>query len=401
MTKSNTHKAGRHFLQVPGPTNIPDRVLQAMAFPAMDHRGPDFQNLSNNILKKVKLIFKSEDPVVIFPSAGTGAMEASLANTLSEGDKVLMFETGHFATEWCQAARRYKLDVDFVPGDWRTGVDPKIVEKKLNEDKNHEIKAVLVTHNETSTGIKSQVEEVRKAIDSAKHPALFLVDTISSLGSYNYDHQKWKVDVTVGGSQKGLMCPPGLSFNAISPKALEAYKKSNLTKSYFDWGQMLENNKNGFYPYTPAVNLLYALNEAVDMLLEEGLENVFKRHKRHADATRIAVETWGLEILAKNPIERSDSITAIMTPEGHDSDSLRKIIYDNYNMSLGTGLNKVKGRVFRIGHMGDLNDLTLAGTLSGVEMGLSQSGIPFKKGGVMAALDFLSKEWAISLGCLS
>ena len=391
MSKSNIYKAGRHFLQVPGPTNIPDRVLQAMAFPAMDHRGPDFQNLSNNILKKVKLIFKSEDPVVIFPSAGTGAMEASLANTLSEGDKILMFETGHFATEWCQAARRYKLDVDFVPGDWRTGVDPKIVEKKLNEDKNHEIKAVLVTHNETSTGIKSQVEEVRKAIDSAKHPALFMVDTISSLGSYNYDHQKWKVDVTVGGSQKGLMCPPGLSFNAISPKALEAYKKSNLTKSYFDWGQMLENNKNGFYPYTPAVNLLYALNEAVDMLLEEGLENVFKRHKRHADATRIAVETWGLEILAKNPIERSDSITAIMTPEGHDSDNLRKIIYDNYNMSLGTGLNKVKGRVFRIGHLGDLNDLTLAGTLSGVEMGLNQSGIPFKKGGVMAALDFLSK----------
>ena len=391
MTKANIYKAGRHFLQVPGPTNIPDRVLQAMAFPAMDHRGPDFQNLSNSILKKVKLIFKSEDPVVIFPSAGTGAMEASLANTLSEGDKILMFETGHFATEWCQAARRYKLDVDFVPGDWRTGVDPKIVEKKLNEDKNHEIKAVLVTHNETSTGIKSQVEEVRKAIDSAKHPALFMVDTISSLGSYNYDHQKWKVDVTVGGSQKGLMCPPGLSFNAISPKALEAYKKSNLTKSYFDWGQMLENNKNGFYPYTPAVNLLYALNEAVDMLLEEGLENVFKRHKRHADATRIAVETWGLEILAKNPIERSDSITAIMTPEGHDSDNLRKIIYDNYNMSLGTGLNKVKGRVFRIGHLGDLNDLTLAGTLSGVEMGLKQSGIPFKKGGVMAALDFLSK----------
>mgnify|MGYP003968238207 FL=1 len=391
MTNSNIYKAGRHFLQVPGPTNIPDRVLQAMAFPAMDHRGPDFQNLSNSILKKVKLIFKSEDPVVIFPSAGTGAMEASLANTLSEGDKILMFETGHFATEWCQAARRYKLDVDFVPGDWRTGVDPRIVEKKLNEDKNHEIKAVLVTHNETSTGIKSQVEEVRKAIDSTKHPALFMVDTISSLGSYNYDHQKWKVDVTVGGSQKGLMCPPGLSFNAISPKALEAYKKSNLTKSYFDWGQMLENNKNGFYPYTPAVNLLYALNEAVDMLLEEGLENVFKRHKRHADATRIAVETWGLEILAKNPIERSDSITAIMTPEGHDSDNLRKIIYDNYNMSLGTGLNKVKGRVFRIGHLGDLNDLTLAGTLSGVEMGLNQSGIPFKKGGVMAALDFLSK----------
>ena len=391
MTKSNTYKAGRHFLSVPGPTNIPDRVLQAMAFPAMDHRGPDFQNLSNNILKKIKLIFKSEDPVVIFPSAGTGAMEASLANTLSEGDKILMFETGHFATEWCQAARRYKLDVDFIPGDWRTGADPKIVEKKLSEDKNHEIKAVLVTHNETSTGIKSQVEEVRKAIDSTNHPALFMVDTISSLGSYNYEHQKWKIDVTVGGSQKGLMSPPGLSFNAISPKALEAYKKSNLTKSYFDWGQMLENNKSGFYPYTPAVNLLYALNEAVDMLLEEGLENVFKRHKRHADATRIAVEAWGLEILAKNPIERSNSITAIMVPDGHDSDNLRKIIYDNYNMSLGTGLNKVKGKVFRIGHLGDLNDLTLAGTLSGVEMGLKQSGIPFKKGGIMAALDFLSK----------
>ena len=391
MIKSNSHKAGRHFLQVPGPTNIPDRVLQAMAFPAMDHRGPDFQNLSFNVLKKIKLIFKSEDPVVIFPSAGTGAMEASLANTLSEGDKILMFETGHFATEWCQAARRYRLDVDFIPGDWRTGADPKIVEKKLSEDKNHKIKAVLVTHNETSTGIKSQVEEVRKAIDSSNHPALFMVDTISSLGSYNYDHQKWKVDVTVGGSQKGLMCPPGLSFNAISPKALEAYKKSKLTKSYFDWGQMLDNNKNGFYPYTPAVNLLYALNEAVDMLLEEGLENVFKRHKRHADATRIAVEAWGLEILARNPIERSDSITAIMVPDGHDSDNLRKIIYDNYNMSLGTGLNKVKGKVFRIGHMGDLNDLTLAGTLSGVEMGLKKSGIPFNKGGIMAALDFLSK----------
>ena len=391
MIKSNSHKAGRHFLQVPGPTNIPDRVLQAMAFPAMDHRGPDFQNLSFNVLKKIKLIFKSEDPVVIFPSAGTGAMEASLANTLSEGDKILMFETGHFATEWCQAARRYRLDVDFIPGDWRTGADPKIVEKKLSEDKNHKIKAVLVTHNETSTGIKSQVEEVRKAIDSSNHPALFMVDTISSLGSYNYDHQKWKVDVTVGGSQKGLMCPPGLSFNAISPKALEAYKKSKITKSYFDWGQMLDNNKNGFYPYTPAVNLLYALNEAVDMLLEEGLENVFKRHKRHADATRIAVEAWGLEILARNPIERSDSITAIMVPDGHDSDNLRKIIYDNYNMSLGTGLNKVKGKVFRIGHMGDLNDLTLAGTLSGVEMGLKKSGIPFNKGGIMAALDFLSK----------
>jgi len=391
MAKSNTYKAGRHFLQVPGSTNIPDRVLRAMDFPAMDHRGPKFQELSKRILDRVKLIFKSTDPVIIFPSAGTGAMEASIANTLSEGDKILMFETGHFATEWCQAARRYKLNVDFVPGDWRTGADPKIVEQKLEADKKHEIKAVLVTHNETSTGIKSRVEEIRKVIDKLDHPALFMVDTISSLGSYNYEHQKWKVDVTVGGSQKGLMCPPGLSFNVISNKALEAYKKSKILKSYWDWGQMLENNKNGFYPYTPAVNLLYGLNEAINMLLEEGLDNVFDRHKRHADATRLAVEAWGLEILAKNPIERSDSITAIMVPDGYDSDNLRKIIYDNYDMSLGTGLNKVKGKVFRIGHMGDLNDLMLVGTLAGVEMGLKQSGIPFKPGGIMIAMDFLSK----------
>ena len=391
MSKSNTHKAGRHFLQVPGSTNIPDRVLRAIDAPAMDHRGPKFQDLSKRILERIKLIFKSTDPVVIFPSAGTGAMEAALANTLNEGDKILMFETGHFATEWCQAAQRYRINVDFVPGDWRTGADPKIVEQKLLADKKHEIKAVLVTHNETSTGIKSRVEEIRKAIDKANHPALFMVDTISSLGSYNYEHQKWKVDVTVGGSQKGLMCPPGLSFNVISNKALEAYKNSKIVKSYWHWGQMLENNKLGFYPYTPAVNLLYGLNEAINMLLEEGLENVFARHKRHADATRLAVQAWGLEILAKNPVERSDSITAIMVPEGHDSDNLRKIIYDNYDMSLGTGLNKVKGKVFRIGHMGDLNDLMLAGTLAGVEMGLKQSGIPFKPGGIMTALDFLSK----------
>jgi len=391
MNKSNTYRAGRHFLQVPGPTNIPDRILRAMDAPCMDHRGPKFQELSKNILERIKLIFKSSDPVVIYPSAGTGAMEASLVNTLNEGDKILMFETGEFATQWAQAAKRFKINVDFVSLDWRTGADPNIVKEKLLADKNKEIKAVLVTHNETSTGIKSRVEEIRKAIDEANHPALFMVDTISSLGSYNYEHQKWKVDVTVGGSQKGLMLPPGISFNAISPKALEAYKNSKMPKSYFDWGQMLENNKNGFYPYTPATNLLYGLNEAINMLLEEGLENVFARHKRHAEATRLAVEAWGLEILAKNPIERSDSITAIMVPKGHDSDSLRKIIYDNYDMSLGTGLNKVKGKVFRIGHMGDLNDLTLAGTLAGVEMGLKQSGISYKNGGVMAVLDFLSK----------
>ena len=391
MTKSNTYKAGRHFLQVPGPTNIPDRVLRAMDLPAMDHRGPKFADLSKSILERTKLIFKSTDPVIIFPSAGTGAMEAAIANTLNEGDKVLMFETGHFATEWCQAAQRYKLNVDFVPSEWRTGADPKIVEQKLLADKNHEIKAVLVTHNETSTGIASRVEEIRKAIDATKHPALFMVDTISSLGSFNYEHQKWKVDVSVGGSQKGLMLPPGLSFNVVSNKALEAYKNSKLTKSYFDWGQMIENNKNGFYPYTPAVNLLYGLNESINMLLEEGLENVFARHTRHAEATRIAVHAWGLEILAKNPVERSNSITAIMVPTGHDSDNLRKIILDNYDMSLGTGLAKIKGKVFRIGHLGDFNDLMLAGTLAGVEMGLKQSGIPFKPGGIMKALDFLSK----------
>jgi alanine-glyoxylate transaminase/serine-glyoxylate transaminase/serine-pyruvate transaminase len=391
MTKSNTYKAGRHFLQIPGPTNIPDRVIRAMDFPAMDHRGPKFADLLKSILERTKLIFKSTDPVIIFPSTGTGAMEAAIVNTLNEGDKVLMFETGHFATEWCRAAQRYKLNVDFVPSEWRTGADPKIVEQKLLADKNHEIKAVLVTHNETSTGIASRVEEIRKAIDATKHPALFMVDTISSLGSFNYEHQKWKVDVSVGGSQKGLMLPPGLSFNVVSNKALEAYKNSKLTKSYFDWGQMIENNKNGFYPYTPAVNLLYGLNESINMLLEEGLENVFARHARHAEATRIAVHAWGLEILAKNPVERSNSITAIMVPAGHDSDNLRKIILDNYDMSLGTGLAKIKGKVFRIGHLGDFNDLMLAGTLAGVEMGLKQSGIPFKPGGIMKALDFLSK----------
>ena len=390
MSISNTYKAGKHFLQVPGPTNIPDRILRAMDAPTIDHRGPKFAALSKSVLERIKLIFKSTDPVVIYPSAGTGAMEASLVNTLNEGDKIIMFETGEFARQWYQAAERFKINVDYISGDWRTGADPKIVKEKLLADKKNEIKAVLVTHNETSTGIKSRVEEIRKAIDEANHPALFMVDTISSLGSYNYEHQKWKVDVTVAGSQKGLMLPPGMSFNAISNKALEAYKNSKMPKSYFDWGQMLENNKSGFYPYTPATNLLYGLNESINMLLEEGLDNVFARHKRLADATRLAVEAWGLEILAKNPIERSDSITAIMVPDGHDSDNLRKIIYDNYNMSLGTGLNKVKSKVFRIGHLGDLNDLSLMGALAGVEMGLKQSGIPYKSGGIMAAIDFLS-----------
>jgi alanine-glyoxylate transaminase/serine-glyoxylate transaminase/serine-pyruvate transaminase len=391
MPKSNSFKPGKHFLQIPGPTNVPDRVLRAMDYPTIDHRGPDFAELAKRVLDRIKLIFKTSEPVVIYPGSGTGAWEAAIVNTLSEGDKVLMFETGQFSSLWWEIAKKFKLNIDFVPGDWRTGADPAIVEKKLKEDTNKEIKAVFVVHNETSTGVASRIGDIRKAIDNAKHPALFFVDTISSLASIDYRHEEWKVDVTVGGSQKGLLLPPGLSFNAISSKALEASKTSNLPKSYWDWKPMLENNKSGYFPYTPATNLLYGLDEAINMLLEEGLENVFERHNRHAEATRKAVEAWGLEILCKNPKEYSSSLTAVLVPEGHDADALRKIILDEYNMSLGTGLNKVKGKIFRIGHLGDFNDLMLAGTLAGVEMGLKKSGIPFKTGGIMAALDFLSK----------
>jgi alanine-glyoxylate transaminase/serine-glyoxylate transaminase/serine-pyruvate transaminase len=391
MPKSNSFKPGKHFLQIPGPTNVPDRVLRAMDYPTIDHRGPDFAELAKRVLDRIKLIFKTSEPVVIYPGSGTGAWEAAIVNTLSEGDKVLMFETGQFSSLWWEIAKKFKLNIDFVPGDWRTGADPAIVEKKLKEDTNKEIKAVFVVHNETSTGVASRIGDIRKAIDNAKHPALFFVDTISSLASIDYRHEEWKVDVTVGGSQKGLLLPPGLSFNAISSKALEAHKTSNLPKSYWDWKPMLENNKSGYFPYTPATNLLYGLDEAINMLLEEGLENVFERHNRHAEATRKAVEAWGLEILCKNPKEYSSSLTAVLVPEGHDADALRKIILDEYNMSLGTGLNKVKGKIFRIGHLGDFNDLMLAGTLAGVEMGLKKSGIPFKAGGIMAALDFLSK----------
>jgi alanine-glyoxylate transaminase/serine-glyoxylate transaminase/serine-pyruvate transaminase len=391
MPKSNSFKPGKHFLQIPGPTNVPDRVLRAMDYPTIDHRGPDFAELAKRVLDRIKLIFKTSEPVVIYPGSGTGAWEAAIVNTLSEGDKVLMFETGQFSSLWWEIAKKFKLNIDFVPGDWRTGADPAIVEKKLKEDTNKEIKAVFVVHNETSTGVASRIGDIRKAIDNAKHPALFFVDTISSLASIDYRHEEWKVDVTVGGSQKGLLLPPGLSFNAISSKALEAHKTSNLPKSYWDWKPMLENNKSGYFPYTPATNLLYGLDEAINMLLEEGLENVFERHNRHAEATRKAVEAWGLEILCKNPKEYSSSLTAVLVPEGHDADALRKIILDEYNMSLGTGLNKVKGKIFRIGHLGDFNDLMLAGTLAGVEMGLKKSGIPFKTGGIMAALDFLSK----------
>ena len=389
MAISNTIRPGRHFLQIPGPTNVPDRVLRAMDYPTIDHRGPDFAELGLRVLDRIKLIFKTSEPVIIFPASGTGAWEAAMVNTLSAGDKILMFETGHFSTLWYDIAHKFKLEIDFVKGDWRTGVDPNIVESKLKEDTEKKIKAVCAVHNETSTGVTSRIGEIRKAMDNADHPALLFVDTISSLGSIDYRHEEWKVDVTVGGSQKGLLLPPGLSFNAISSKALDAYKNSDLPKSYWDWEPMIENNKKGYFPYTPATNLLYGLDEAINILTEEGLENVFNRHIRFAEATRIAVNAWGLEILCKNPKEYSSSLTAVLVPEGHDADSLRKIILDDYNMSLGTGLAKVAGKVFRIGHLGDFNELMLAGTLSGVEMGLMKSKIPFNKGGILKALEYL------------
>ena len=389
MAISNTIRPGRHFLQIPGPTNVPDRVLRAMDYPTIDHRGPDFAELGLRVLDRIKLIFKTSEPVIIFPASGTGAWEAAMVNTLSAGDKILMFETGHFSTLWYDIAHKFKLEIDFVKGDWRTGVDPNIVESKLKEDTEKKIKAVCAVHNETSTGVTSRIGEIRKAMDNADHPALLFVDTISSLGSIDYRHEEWKVDVTVGGSQKGLLLPPGLSFNAISSKALDAYKNSDLPKSYWDWEPMIENNKKGYFPYTPATNLLYGLDEAINILTEEGLENVFNRHNRFAEATRIAVNAWGLEILCKNPNEYSSSLTAVLVPDGHDADSLRKIILDNYNMSLGTGLAKVASKVFRIGHLGDFNELMLAGTLSGVEMGLMKSKIPFNKGGILKALEYL------------
>ena len=391
MSKSNSLRPGKHLLQIPGPTNIPDRVLRAMSYPTIDHRGPDFAEITKRVLDRLKGIFKTTQPVIMYPASGTGAWEAAIVNTLNPKDKVLMFETGQFSYLWAEQAKKLSLDVELVPGDWRHGIDHKVVEQKLSQDKDHKIKALLVLHNETATGITNNIGNIRKAMDSAKHPALLLVDTISSLASIDYRHDEWKVDVTVCGSQKGLLLPPGLSFNAISQKALEAHSRSTMQKAYWDWKPMLENNKNGFFPYTPATNLIFGLDEALNMLMEEGLENIFKRHTRLAEATRIAVKAWGLEILAKNPEEYSNTITAILLPEGYDSDSLRKVILDEYNMSLGMGLNKIKGKVFRIGHLGDFNDLMLAGALAGVEMGLKKSKIPFKSGGLMAAIDYLSK----------
>jgi len=385
-------KSGRHFLQIPGPTNVPDRILRAMSRPTIDHRGPEFSRLARESFDGLRQVFRTSSPVVIYPSSGTGAWEAALVNTLSPGDRVLMFDIGHFATLWRSMAGRLGLQVDFVPGDWRHGVDPAMVESKLAEDRAHSIKAVAVVHNETSTGVTSRVAEVRKRMDRVGHPALLLVDTISSLASIDYRHDEWGVDVTVGCSQKGLMLPPGLGLNAISQKALAASKSARLTRSYWDWEPMIRDNTAGFFPYTPATNLLYGLREALHMLFEEGLENVFARHSRHAEATRLAVRTWGLDVVCLDPAEYSGSITALMMPEGYDADALRKVILDRYDLSLGTGLGKLKGKVFRIGHLGDFNDLMLAGTLSGVEMGLALAGVPFTRGGVAAALDFLSSK---------
>ena len=385
-----TTRAGRHFLQIPGPTNVPDRVLRAMDLPTIDHRGPDFARMASAVLEGLKPIFKTEGHVVIYPASGTGAWEAALVNTLSPGDRVLMFETGHFATLWRGIAERLGLEVDFVPGDWRRGVDPAAVEARLAEDGAHTIKALCCVHNETSTGVTSRIGAVRQAMDAAGHPALLMVDTISSLASIDYFHDDWGVDVTVAGSQKGLMLPPGLSFNAISDKALKASESARLPRSYWRWEEMLDPNASGFFPYTPATNLLYGLHEAIAMLMEEGLDQVFARHDRHAEAARRAVRAWGLELLCLNPEEYSSSLTAVLLPEGHDADAFREVVLEHYDMSLGAGLTRLKGKVFRIGHLGDFNDLMLAGTLSGVEMGLVRAGVPHRRGGVQAALDYLA-----------
>jgi alanine-glyoxylate transaminase/serine-glyoxylate transaminase/serine-pyruvate transaminase len=356
----------------------------------IDHRGPEFARLGHEVLDGLRTIFRTDEPVVIFPSSGTGAWEAALVNTLSPGDRVLMFETGQFATLWRAMATKLGLEVEFVPGDWRHGVDPDALEARLSEDRLHTIKAVCAVHNETSTGVTSRVPELRRAIDRARHPALFLVDTISSLASMDYRHQEWGVDVTVGGSQKGLMLPPGLGFNAISAKALEAARSARLPKSYWDWAGMLEANRAGFFPYTPGTNMLYGLREAIAMLHEEGLENVFARHARHGEATRIAARGWGLEIVCLDPREYSNSLTALYVPDGVDADAFRETILEHFDMSLGTGLGRLKGRVFRIGHLGDFNDLLLVGTLGGVQMGLAIAGIPHGDG-VSPALEYLAR----------
>lgn len=387
-----TVHTGRHFLQIPGPTNVPDRVLRAIDSPTIDHRGPEFVDLGHAVLDGIKTIFKTTNPVIIFPASGTGAWESALVNVLQAGDKVLMNETGQFSTLWFKLAKRLELDIEVIPGDWRRGADPVKIEERLAADTGHEIKAVCVVHNETSTGSLSRIKVIRDAIDRAGHPALYMVDTISSLASADYRHDEWGVDVTVSGSQKGLMLPPGLSFVAVSDRAIKASETGGMPRSYWRWDEMIEQNAKGVFPYTPATNLLYGLKEAITMLHEEGLDNVFARHTRHGEATRRAVATWGLENLCLVPEEFSPVLTTVVMPDGSDADALRRLILEKFDMSLGTGLGKVAGKVFRIGHLGHFNDLTLAGTLSGVEMGLRLFGMDNAKGGVDAALEYLADQ---------
>jgi alanine-glyoxylate transaminase/serine-glyoxylate transaminase/serine-pyruvate transaminase len=392
-----TLHTGRHFLQIPGPTNVPDRVLRAMDMPTMDHRGVEFAELGHTVLDGIKRIFRTKQPVIIYPSSGTGAWEAAIVNALSPGDKVLMAETGQFAMLWLDIARKFKLDVEFLPTDWRRGADVNQIEAKLAADRQHEIKAVCVVHNETSTSCVTHPLEVRKALDRTNHPALLMVDTISGLASLEYEHDAWGIDISVAGSQKGMMLPAGLSFNAVSEKALAASKANASLRSYWDWHDMITYNKLGTFPYTPAANLLFALKEAIAMLEEEGLDNVFARHKRHGAATRAAVKAWGLELVCLDPHSYSSALTAVMVGEGHDADAFRKVVLDNFDMSLGTGLGKLKGKAFRIGHLGHFNDLMLMGTLSGVEMGLDLAKVPHRSGGVLAAMEALKGRDVVTM----
>ena len=389
---NKNYMPGKHFLQLPGPSNVPDRILRAMDYPTIDHRGPEFSNLANDCLEGIKTIFKTKSNVIIYPASGTGAWEAALVNTLNEDDLVLMVETGHFASLWNKMAHRLGIKTEFLKTDWQRGAMPEKIYERLKKDTEHQIKAICVVHNETSTGCTSRIKEVRDAINSANHDALLMVDTISGLASMEYKHDEWGIDVTVSGSQKGLMLPPGLSFNAISEKAIKISKKSGMRRSYWDWEEQIEANRSGSFPYTPATNLLYGLKEAIKMLHEEGLEKVFKRHDRHAKATRLAVQAWGLEVLCKEERDYSSVLTAVVLPETHNADNLRRIILENFNMSLGNGLSKLSGKVFRIGHLGDFNDLMLMGTLTGIEMGLDLAGIPHQKGGAARASEALIKS---------
>ena len=383
------HLPGKHFLQIPGPSNVPDRILRAMDFPTIDHRGQDFFDLSKKCLLGMKKIFKTDSHVIIYPASGTGAWEAALTNTMSTGDTVLMVETGHFASLWCKLANRLGIVTELIPTDWRRGAVADKIKDRLLSDNSNQIKAVCVVHNETSTGCMSNIKEVREAIDQANHGALLMVDTISSLASSNFCHDAWGVDVTVAGSQKGLMLPPGLSFNAVSEKALEFSKSSNLPKSYWAWDDYIASNKTGAFPYTPATNLFFGLSEALDMLFDEGIEEVFKRHKIHGEATRLAVQAWGLEVLCLENKDHSNTLTAVLLPDGYDADKLREVVLQNYNMSLGNGLSKLSKKVFRIGHLGDFNDLMLVATLGGIEMALGKTNIPHQAGGTLAAMQLL------------